>query len=474
MPLHCEKGEKIKTCWEVVNEMTKENKPVMNITCEIEMKFVILLPLSQECKQPRNKSTIIIISSLQILRPKLKFKWCQKYEPTFRPKFLNFEFRWECEVEIKVLLAATQREKSGSGCEKSDEIKTVKTVETKPNHDENKKAGKEETAETSDTDAGFNKPPQSPGSSDAGSQAVKTRFKVKPTNHGNSVVKISGQASQNRPGVRKSSFQFEVQQQPDGEPQICHSFRARKRRPRQCCARSAASRRSGGRRRSSSRWGGGRRKEGKEGRKGRERRRQRCSLAHLQEKEKENEESKTKENRKSYKNINKKSFYQNNPVYKKLKKCCDKTKYQGICDISQSELSNRCHNSEHTPHTPLSSPLTPFNGSINENENESMEPRQSTCVTSDNSVKIFAENRNKENNTVQDDIHEYPSNGENFDNRISPKFFYSHVMLYTHVVKQCLQMISSVLVTKNMFRRYLSFVYCNLVAIMKCCFEMFS
>ena len=218
----------------------------------------------------------------------------------------------------------------------------------------------------------------------------------------------------------------------------------------------------------------GEEEEGKEGRKGRERRRQRCSLAHLQEKEKENEESKTKENRKGYKNINKKSFYQNNPVYKKLKKCCDKTKYQGICDISQSELSNRCHNSEHTPHTPLTSPLTPFNGSINENENESMEPCQSTCVTSDNSVKIFAENRNKENNTVQDDIHEYPSNGENFDNRISPKFFYSHVMLYTHVVKQCLQMISSVLVTKNMFRRYLSFVYCNLVAIMKCCFEMFS
>ena len=103
-------------------------------------------------------------------------------------------------------------------------------------------------------------------------------------------------------------------------------------------------------------------------------------------------------------------------VTTKLKKCCDncqeiKTENQGVfCDKPQPQLSNR-NPRPNSAHTPLTSPLTPFNRWIT----ECMKPRQSTCVTSINSVKIPEENRNRDN-TIQDDALENPRNGENFEN----------------------------------------------------------
>ena len=62
--------------------MNEESKLEAKITHEIkiEVKFVILLLLTifLEHKPPRNKPTVIIISSFQILRTNLKVKWCQK------------------------------------------------------------------------------------------------------------------------------------------------------------------------------------------------------------------------------------------------------------------------------------------------------------------------------------------------------------------------------------------------------------
>ena len=302
--------------------MNEESKLEAKITHEIkiEVKIVILLlfTIFQEHKPPRNKPTVIIISSFQILRTNLKVKWCQKYEPTFRPKILNFEFRWECEVEVKILLAATQREKSGSDCKKGGEIKSVKTVDIRPKHDEsNKNAGKGETAETRDADAG-SEPPQSP-SSDAGCQVSEPRLKVKTVKYGCPAVKVFGQtkpANQGRVGVWKHHFQPEIPPPSRCEHQILHSSnpRAGRRRQRGCCARRpSTSRRPGWRRRRRrcsswrrrSRNGGGRRKEGKEGREGR--------LVQPQEEEKE---IKPKINRKR-----KSTFYQT--------KCCEKKKITG-------------------------------------------------------------------------------------------------------------------------------------------------
>ena len=137
-----------------------------------------------------------------------------------------------------------------------------------------------------------------------------------------------------------------------------------------------------------------------------------------------------------------------------------KRKLQGNCD---KEPSNSRYNSTHIQQTPLTSTVTPSNRSIN--ENESMKSKYMRNIR--HPRQISTEHKNKVTNTGQDDIQKYPDNGKTLVKKLLLNIFYGYVTL------QCLKMILSVIL-KYVPRKYLLFVNCNLVAILKCFSEMFS